>query len=110
MNISATVRALGMCAGLLVGPGIWAINTQLGQILPYVDCRAHIHWSALTSFGAATLALLAGFVSWHNGHKRTANDSTSQFLSSVSGLAALIFAFALAMQGTASLVLSGCEK
>jgi hypothetical protein len=110
MNGFATIRALRACAGLLVGSGIWAINTQLGEILPYVDCRAQIRWSAIASFASAVLAVFAGIISWHSVHESPANDPTLRFLGSVSGLAALIFAFALAMQGAASLVLSGCEQ
>jgi len=108
MNCSATSRALRECAGLLVGAGIWAINTQLGEIWPYFDCRAEVRWSAIASFTAASMVVLAGCVSWQSVLDRT--NPSFRFLGSVSGLAALLFAFALAMQGAASLVLSGCER
>ena len=104
-----TTQALCICAGLLVGSAFWAINTQLGEILSYAECGSHRPWLAVNSFGAAAVAILAGLVSWrsaHNGIPKT----TARFLGSVSGLAALLFAFALTMQGAASLVLSGCER
>jgi hypothetical protein len=109
MKSFATSRAILTCGGLIVGPCIWAINTQLGEILSYAECGSHRPWLAVNSFGAAAVAILAGLVSWrsaHNGIPKT----TARFLGSVSGLAALLFAFALTMQGAASLVLSGCER
>jgi hypothetical protein len=109
MNSLSTIRALRACAGFLVGAGIWAINTQFGLILPDVDCIDEIRWSAIASFTAAVLAVFAGIVSGRSAMNGS-SETTSRFIGSVSGLAALVFAFALAMQGAASLVLSGCER
>ena len=30
--------ALAACAGSIVAPALWALNTQLGQVLPYAEC------------------------------------------------------------------------
>jgi hypothetical protein len=110
MKNFATTRALCICAGLLVGSAFWAINTQLGLILPYPDCRAQVRWSPLVSFTAVVIAILAGIASWRSSHSGQPKDTTLRFMGSVSGLAALIFTFALAMQGAASLMLNGCER
>ena len=50
--------------GLLVASALWMINTQLGQILPYLDCQHQARYSAIVSFVGAALAGLAGAVSW----------------------------------------------
>ena len=51
------------CAGMILGPALWAANTQLGQILPYIDCPGGLRLSAITSFMAALLSLVGGFIS-----------------------------------------------
>jgi hypothetical protein len=110
MSGFATIRALRAGAGLLVGAGIWAINTQLGEILPYVDCVAPVSWSAIVSFISVAFVLCAAAISWRGANDSATADPTMRFVGSVSGLAALMFSFALAIQGAASLVLSGCER
>jgi hypothetical protein len=99
-------------SGLLVAAGLWAVNTQLGQILPYLDCQHQARYSAILSFVGAAVACLSGAISWrsigHNGMSQPRR--TWSFVGSMSVLAALVFAFALSMQGLAGLVLSGCER
>jgi hypothetical protein len=99
-------------SGLLVAAALWAVNTQLGQILPYLDCQRQARYSAILSFVGAAIACLSGAISWrsigHNGMSQPRR--TWIFVGSMSVLAALVFAFALLMQGLAGLVLSGCER
>jgi hypothetical protein len=86
---------------------------QLGQILPYTDCRGQTHASAIASFGAVAIAVLSGLISlWQERRMRAAGSAgnTQAFGAAVSALAALLFAFALIMQGVASVVLTGCER
>jgi hypothetical protein len=101
-------------AGLWFAALVWAVNMQLGQILPYSDCRSQIHASAIASFAGAALAVVSGLTSWQYsrriGGDAVARDSTAHFGSVVSALSATLFTFALLMQGVASLVLSGCER
>ena len=99
-------------SGLLIASALWIINTQLGQILPYLDCQHQARYSAVISFGGAALALSAGAISWRLiGHAKTPGPRRMwSFVGSISVLAALVFAFALSMQGLAGLVLSGCER
>jgi hypothetical protein len=104
---------LSIIAGLLIAPTAWAINTQLGEILPYIDCRQQGRFSAIGSFVAFASACLAGAISWHWARRARSTVSltaASGFSASLGALSALIFAFALSLQGIASLVLSGCER
>lgn len=119
MSALATFRAnILPCLGLIVGPSVWALNTQLGQILPYAQCGLPLPVTALLSTASAAVSLLAGFLSWRGvgGPPKADEAGRSAFPASfplivgLSGLFGLIFAFALLMQGAASLWLSGCER
>ena len=88
---------------------------QLGQILPYSDCRSQmpclghcvVRWCrARCRFGPDVVAISAP----HRSAMPLRGTSTAHFGSVVSALSATLFTFALLMQGVASLVLSGCEK
>ena len=112
MKIRKIPGMFASSAGLLIAAAAWAINTQLGEILPYADCRNQSRWSAIVSFLGLAAACLAGALSWRWNQRRLAPPLTaaSTFIASMGALSALVFAFALSMQGIASLVLSGCER
>jgi hypothetical protein len=113
MSIHKVGIKLSVLAGLLIAPAAWAINMQLGQILPYIDCRQQQRFSAIASFVALAAACFAGAISlgWVRHARYTAPlTNRSGFSASISALGALIFAFALLLQGIAPLVLSGCER
>ena len=99
-------------SGLLVASVLWAVNTQLGQILPYLDCQRQARYSAILSFLGAAVACLSGAISWRSIGLAGMSEPRRAFIfvGSMSALAALLFAFALSMQGLAGLVLSGCER
>jgi hypothetical protein len=102
-----------LIAGLAIASAVWAINMQLGEILPYIDCAHQARFSALASFAGLAVACVAAVVSWR-AMRRVQGvaplTATSSFVGALSALSALIFMFALSMQGIASLVLSGCER
>jgi hypothetical protein len=101
-----------LCVSLLVAPVAWAANTQLGLILPYYDCQHQARLSAVVSIVALVAAVLAGAISWQSAARARAVGlfPAPTFLGWISALSATVFAFALLMQGLASLVLSGCER
>lgn len=113
MSVRKIQSALSILVGSLVASTVWAINMQLGQILPYADCTRQSHWSAIVSFIGVGAAVLTGAISWRWAEQARINaplTDTSRFVAWISALSALLFAFAMLMQGIASLVLSGCER
>jgi len=112
MRTPTTTAKLTAWAGLVIGGLAWAINTQLGEILPTRDCISPNSPSAIISTVLLVLVLAsAGLSWWFDGNKPSAEvDRTLPFSSRLCALTALIFAFALVLQATASMVLSGCER
>jgi phosphoglycerol transferase MdoB-like AlkP superfamily enzyme len=111
MNTHSILIRFALIAGLLIAPLAWAIDTQLGEILPYLDCQHQGRSSAIAAFTGMLLACLAAIISWRSSSRtRSAGLLTGTFLGRLSALSALVFAFALSLQGIASLVLSGCER
>lgn len=93
--------------GLILAPLVWAANTQLGQVLPYVDCSRHMHWSILTSSVAILLALASAAMP--QAGSRPEEARTGLFLRHLSVLVGLVFAFALFLQGGAGWLLNVCQ-
>ena len=113
MNAHTIVFRLSLIAGLALGSAAWAVNTQLGEILPYLDCRQHARYSAFASLAALLLASVAAILSWRATRRAQNTEpftATSGFIGAMSALSALVFTFAIFLQGIASLVLSGCER
>jgi len=114
MSASRHLTHLRVWAGLWLAALIWAVNMQLGQILPYSDCRSQIHASAIISFVGAALTSASGLASWWSsrqlGGETAAEQSNARFGRIVSALSASLFTFALLMQGVAAMVLTGCER
>ncbi|MDR6758638.1 hypothetical protein J2Y48_003946 [Mycoplana sp. BE70] len=93
-------------AGLYLPPAAWAVNTQLGQILPYGDCSAGARWTAFAAFIAAIVAVSGVIVS----QRATAAtvSRTVLFLGRIAFLLGLSFAFALVLQGAATVLVNPC--
>ena len=102
------MRRFLLLSGLTIGSLLWAINTQLGEVLPYPECRMRIALLALTSLVVGLISIGAALLSWRS--QRAADAAVDVFLSRLGLMAGLLFAFAIALQGAASLVLSGCER
>jgi hypothetical protein len=113
---------LVICAGAIGGISLWAVNMQLGQILPYVECGSRIYPVLLISVAAAAVSLGCGWVSWRSpgrslgrspgrslGRTEAAAD-TSRFVARVSALLGLVFTFALLLHAASALLLTGCER
>jgi len=111
-------RAIGAMAGLLCGSVLWALNTQLGEMLPYPECRLGLPFTGPGSSLALIASLIAGYWSWRvllplwdqrQGHASD-TDRSLRLLAAIGAGAALIFALALALQAAAGFILSGCER
>jgi hypothetical protein len=93
-------------AGLIISPTAWATSTQLAQILPYGDCVSDAGWTAFVVAVAAAIAAGAAFLSWQQ--KSHVISRTHRAMTYVATFSGLSFAFALILQGAATLLLSPC--
>ena len=113
MMSSRTGTRLSLWAGLWGAALAWAVNMQLGQILPTFDCTRQAHLSAFISAALAVAALFAGYISLRSSRLAPENfgsPRTLRFDATVSALSSLVFAFALVLQMAASWMLTGCER
>lgn len=105
-------------AGLLLGPAAWALNTQLGQVLPHVDCGTGTRLSLYASMVCVMLSTIGAVAS---ARALRAPGGTAAlpsagprrvpaFLAVVSTLSGALFTFALLLQTAASTVLDGCLR
>jgi hypothetical protein len=105
-------------AGLVLPPMLWAVNTELGQLLPYAECGSPLKYAAITSLPAAILSLGAGLLSWQATARNrsdaalgvTPYPASDAFVGLLSALMGATIGFALFLQGLSSLVLTGCER
>ncbi|MBC9177483.1 hypothetical protein IBL25_11085 [Roseomonas ludipueritiae] len=102
-------RLLALLAGLGVGPGIWALSTQLGQILPYAECGASIRPSTFLGAAGVLMALASAWMSWRAAAGLRGQEAL-RFTGQLSALMGLLVAFALLLQTAATLVISACER
>ena len=102
------MRRFLLLAGLAIGGSVWAANTELGEMLPYLECRTRTGLLALTSLAAGLMSIGAAALSWRS--LKPHDVAVDAFLSRLALAAGLLFAFAIALQGAASLVLTGCER
>jgi hypothetical protein len=99
-------RRLGASTGLIAAVALWAVNMQLGEMLPEWQCRTQNGALGLTSIVAALIALASAVVSW----RAPWPSRVGWFWSRLCTLAALLFAFALLLQTAAGFMLTGCER
>jgi hypothetical protein len=115
MRRTALQRKFSRCAGLMIGPLAWAINTQLGQILPDLECSNRFPLLAGISITLALLSLAAGVLSWRcdieESEARPADViETPNFIAMLGALTGALFAFPLLLQALSAVVLTGCER
>jgi hypothetical protein len=91
----------------MIGPPLlWAIDSQLGLVLPHSECGSRYRPALIVSVIAVLLALGAAFVARRSGWPSPAG----RFWSGVCALLGLVLAFALLLQAGAALMLTGCER
>jgi hypothetical protein len=91
---------------MIVAPLLWAVNMQLGLILPYAECGSRIRPALTGSVIAVLLALGAAAMSWRSAWP----GPTGRFWSGVCALLGVVMAFALLLQAAAAFMLTGCER
>jgi hypothetical protein len=114
-------------AGLVAGPGAWALSTQLNYALAPIACRYTTLVVGLPAAALVCLAVAGGILSWpawqrHSQAPRsggagmaakifTEEDGRAhKFVAALGVLSAALFALVIVMQGTSALVLNGCMR
>lgn len=101
-------------AGWLVGPACWAVATQAGQVLPYLDCRSQWPWSLPVPLAGAALSAASAGLAWRalagrrDGIRR--EDTAFALVSSLGAMLGLLLATAMLLQAIGPMVLTGCES
>ena len=108
--MASRTHSLLAWAGLVIGPAAWAANTQLGQMLPYPECGAGFRFILPLSVLAVLLSLLGSGLSWRASSFRQRDAGMLGFLGSLGALTGLLVAFALLLQGLASVLVSACAR
>jgi hypothetical protein len=110
------VRANFAWAGIVSGPGAWAISTQLNYALASWPCSGQQDATGWIALALVAIATIGGFFSWRALDWVTAEPAlvawtrNSGRLIAFLGVAlAALFALVIAMQGFAVVVFTGCE-
>jgi len=105
-------------AGLFAGAAAWLVSTQLNYALVTWICANGMSWIVPATAAVLTaMSLAGGFLSWRAwgvADLSSAEDSTNaqprRLLAGIGMLSAVLFALVIALQGSAALVLHGCER
>jgi hypothetical protein len=95
-------------AGVSAAPSAWAIVTQLGAVLPHIDCGSRLSSSLIAACAGVIVAVVSAAVCFRG--VISASDEVSRFASLLSGGIASAFAFALFLQVLAATLLDPCQR
>jgi hypothetical protein len=104
--------------GLICAATLWAVNMQLGEVLPSPACRHQLPLAGFSSLAAIAASLIAGFCSYRAyrtlGRRppRSASGGrrSLRLLAGLGTGAASLFLVALVLQALAGFILTGCEQ
>jgi hypothetical protein len=105
-------------AGLFAGPAAWLVNTELNYALVPWICAHKVQFVPAVALGAALISLLGAFLSWRawaTASPQPAPDRSGagrphRFLAAMGISIALLFTLVILVQGSAGLLLHGCER
>ena len=60
MNLHIGCRGTLASIGLITAASLWAVNMQLGEVLPYPACRHQLHLAGYSSLTAVVVSVIAG--------------------------------------------------
>jgi hypothetical protein len=104
-EVAARARLLA-CAGLIGGPALWALATQLGLILPYAECGSRLRPLLVAAIVTTLLAFGSAWVSW----RAPWPGRTGRFMAGTCALLAISLAASMLLMALASAMLTGCER
>jgi hypothetical protein len=117
VNLPIGRRGTLASIGLIAAATLWAVNMQLGEVLPYAACRHQLHLAGYTSLIAVVVSIIAGWCSCRryrlNQAPRHPASDARRSLALLAGLgagAAALFLVALGLQTMAGFILTGCER
>ena len=105
-------------AGLVTGPGAWAISTQANYSLADVTCGSKFNIVPVLALAMVLTALAGAALSWRawwvaNAREELVGEEDGRpraFLAFTGTAVALLFAVVIGAQGAAGFILSGCER
>jgi hypothetical protein len=105
-------------AGLALGPGAWALNTQLNYSLVPWTCGHATNLALPISAALAIVAFVGTFVSWRAWSSLPSDGSFEasetrqphRFLAGIGIALGTLFGLIILMQGLASLILDECAR
>lgn len=106
-------------AGLVSGPGAWAVSTQLQYALTPWVCAHKVNLVPVVAVVLAAVALAGACISWRACAGAAVEESEAHaaileaprpFLAGISMFLGVLFAVVILAQGAAGLVLNGCER
>jgi hypothetical protein len=105
-------------AGLFVSPAAWAISTEFNFAIAQWNCATQLPLVPTSALVLALISLAAGWLSWRawrggpqlDGLEDSTAAAPHRLLSGLGIGSATLFTLVIAIQGIASLFLSGCER
>jgi hypothetical protein len=118
VNLHVGRRGVLASLGLICAAALWAVNMQLGEVLPYPACRHQLPLAGLSSLAAIAVSLVAGFCSYRAyrafvpppGRSASGARRSLRLLAGLGAGAASLFLVALVLQALAGFILTGCER
>lgn len=99
-------KPVSALSGLLVSPALWVANSQAGLILPPLECHAELGLAPIASFVLALVSAMSASCSF--AVIGGTAPRLRRFIALASGLAGLVFTYALLLQGAASVLVDRC--
>jgi hypothetical protein len=101
-------------AGFFAAPAAWAVHQQVSYMLVPVSCETRIMLVPVVTLLSVLVAIAGGYLSWMPWHRaeqrKDGGDAIQRFLAQLSAAFAVLFAFAILLQGAATLFLNGCQR
>ena len=104
-------------SGLVLGPLAWGLSTQVNYSMAAGEClswRLPITWTAIGLTGVALIGVLLSFLANRQVAGQPASMAlkprTEVFLSHLGMATGFLFALAIALQASASMIFTGCIR